>query len=243
MAKRKRLRMDRVIIVAVAFFLLIACLFGMVKMVVSLFDNNEIKDNFEVSDKVKKHEDRVTIIIDPGHGGADGGTVNGDLYEEDIVLKIGHRVKQKLSEHEYIRVVMTRETDMSLGSNKDADLLNRAKFSEQYGASYFVSIHVNSYENTSINGMEIYKKDEASDEIANSVMKELMNLDLAENRGIFDHSGLMVLRKNTTKSILIETGYISGEDYEYLCDDNELMRIADAIAKGILNQLESDKKE
>jgi N-acetylmuramoyl-L-alanine amidase len=134
-------------------------------------------------------------------------------------------------------------TDIALGSNKDADLLNRAYFSSQYGAEYFVSIHVNFYENKNINGIEIYKKDESSDEIANRVMDKLMELELAENRGIFDHSGLMVLRKNIAKSILVETGYISGVDYEYLKDDAELMRIADAIAKGIIEQLESDKKE
>lgn len=243
MARRRRLRIDRVIIVLIVSVVFILTMIFAVKSVISLFDRDNTNRNFTVADKVSNHENIVTVIIDPGHGGVDGGTVNGDLHEKDIVLKIAKRVKEKLLAESYINVILTRETDIALGSNKDADLLNRAYFSSQYGAEYFVSIHVNFYENKNINGIEIYKKDESSDEIANRVMDKLMELELAENRGIFDHSGLVVLRKNIAKSILIETGYISGVDYEYLKDDAELMRIADAIAKGIIEQLESDKKE
>ena len=243
MARRKRLRIDRVMIVFAIFITFILVLMFAVKSVISLFDSGNSNRNFNVNMNVMNHENMVTVIIDPGHGGEDSGTINGDLYEKDIVLKIAKRVKEKLLAESYINVVLTRETDIALGSNKDADLLNRAYFSSQYGAEYFISIHVNSYENKNVNGIEVFKKDESSDEIANRVMDKLMELELAENRGIFDHSGLMVLRKNTAKSILVETGYISGVDYDYLKDDEELMRIADAIAKGIIEQLESDKKE
>lgn len=243
MARRRRLRIDRVLIALAVFIGLIGCMVFAVTSVISLFSDNDKDRNFTVMSNVSNHEDRVTVIIDPGHGGYDGGTVNGDLYEKDIVLKIAKRVKEKLLDESYINVVMTRETDIALGNNKDADLINRAYFSSQYGAEYFVSIHVNSFEDSKVNGIEIYKKDDESEAIAQKVMDELMALELAENRGIFDVSGLMVLKKNIAKSILVETGYISDSDYEYLSDDQELMRIADAIAKGIIKQLESDKKE
>ncbi len=245
MNRRRKLRIDKVIIALAALIIVIITIFSLIKGIISLFDNDDIKDTNTINETIKDNnidEDIFTVIIDPGHGGYDGGTVNGDLYEKDIVLKISKEVRQILEEKSFIDVVMTRETDKALGDNKDADLLNRAAFSSQYDADYFVSIHVNSFEDTSVKGIEIFKKDESSDSIAQYVMNELDNLGLTDNRGIFDHSGLMVLRKNSAKSILVETGYISGDDYYYLRDDEQLMKIAHAIANGIIKQIESDKK-
>ena len=75
---------------------------------------------------------------------------------------------------------MTRETDIALGSNKDADLINRAYFSSQYGAEYFVSIHVNSFEDSKVNGIEIYKKDDESEAIEEKVDNIPVDDDFSE---------------------------------------------------------------
>ena len=109
MARRRRLRIDRVIISLTALAVLILIMFFAVKSVISLFDRGDSNRGFNVNANVANQENMVTIIIDPGHGGEDSGTVNGDLYEKDIVLKIAKRVKEKLLAESYINVVLTRD--------------------------------------------------------------------------------------------------------------------------------------
>lgn len=240
---RRKLRYDRIAIAIVILVIIIFSIFSLVKGIISLFDYDENEKHQPVTANIETVEDKYdyTVIIDPGHGGHDGGTVNGDLYEKDIVLKMANEVREKLNDEENIEVILTRETDVALDRNKDNDLALRASFSAQYDADCFVSIHVNSFEDTSIRGFEIFKKDEESDSLAQSIMNELISLELTESRGIFEQSGLMVLRENTVKSVLVETGYISGDDYYYLRDDNQIKRIASAIARGIIHELNNNK--
>ncbi|HSC55308.1 MAG TPA: N-acetylmuramoyl-L-alanine amidase [Phnomibacter sp.] len=87
-----------------------------------------------------------TIIIDPGHGGRDGGA-NGQLSREALLaLEIGLQVRDLLKkEMPELNVLMTRETDILPGnlSNKDAALKWRAEFANQNSGDLFISIHLN----------------------------------------------------------------------------------------------------
>ncbi len=79
-----------------------------------------------------------TIMIDPGHGGRDPGTVYGNYREKDIVLsvalKLGALIERNLPD---VQVLYTRKTDEFI------ELARRGEMANQAGADLFVSIHVN----------------------------------------------------------------------------------------------------
>lgn len=179
----------------------------------------------------------ATIVIDPGHGSIDGGAVNGDLYEKNLTLKVSKYIQEEL-ESKNIKAILTRDSDEKLKKDRKEDLSARAKMSAQVNADYFVSIHVNSFENShDISGFEVYYRNEESQSLANMIALQLEKLNLSQNRGVLDGSTLIVLKENTVPSTLIELGYINGPDYNYLKDDQKLQQLAKAIATGIENNV------
>ncbi len=78
-----------------------------------------------------------TIVIDPGHGGKDGGAVGHNRYlEKKVVLQISHRIAKLLRKDGY-KVYMTRSSD------KFIKLRERTKFANKKSADLFISIHAN----------------------------------------------------------------------------------------------------
>ncbi len=90
-----------------------------------------------------------TVIIDPGHGGRDPGTMHNGVVEQDVNLDIAKRLKTILEKLGY-KVHMTRT------GNTWVSLSERVNFSKRKKGDLFVSIHVNASENTSISGPETY---------------------------------------------------------------------------------------
>lgn len=88
----------------------------------------------------RKHWDLDVIVIDPGHGGIDGGAegVNGAL-EKNIVLAIGKRLRELIKKHlPGTTVVMTRDDDRFI------ELYRRGQIANEAGGKLFISIHCNS---------------------------------------------------------------------------------------------------
>lgn len=94
-----------------------------------------------------------TLVIDPGHGGKDSGTLRGQYVEKKIVLAValafGKLVENNMSD---VNVLYTRKSDVFVPLDKRASLANRNK------ANLFISIHVNSTgaKTTSVSGIETY---------------------------------------------------------------------------------------
>jgi N-acetylmuramoyl-L-alanine amidase len=87
-----------------------------------------------------------TIIIDPGHGGVDGGARGAVTHESLVALKIALKLRELMKDElPDVKVLMTRESDELPGgfSNKNAALRWRAEFANQNNADLFVSIHLN----------------------------------------------------------------------------------------------------
>lgn len=239
--KKKRLKWDRVFL---AIVIVIAFVFGIYKSCTFIVD--KVVSIFEKEKDIEKKEEKVyiaTVVIDPGHGGWDAGANKNEFYEKDITLKTAQYIQQELDKKN-IKAVLTRTKDEALADNKNDDLLKRAQASQKNNAKYFVSIHVNDYENsTDITGFEVFNKDSNSESLAKMISTQMEELNLTENRGIQDGSKLIVLKKNTVPSVLIEMGYINSSDRNYLSDDSQLNRIAQAIAQGIYNEVEKSYKE
>ena len=99
-----------------------------------------------------------TIVLDPGHGGADPGMVNRPLRVQEKVLTLDVALRlEKLLRVEGYSVVLTRRDDRQLAPTKEADLQRRAIVANAAGADLFISIHFNSlFPDTRVSGSEVY---------------------------------------------------------------------------------------
>ncbi|MDM8551882.1 N-acetylmuramoyl-L-alanine amidase [Desulfobacterales bacterium HSG2] len=102
------------------------------------------------------------IVIDPGHGGRDGGAVgyNKRVYEKNVVLSIAKRLARKIRRKLGCEVIMTRTTDRFLS------LEERTAIANTKNADLFISIHTNSHEDKRAYGIETYFLNLATDEDA-----------------------------------------------------------------------------
>ncbi len=99
---------------------------------------------------------KKVIVIDPGHGGPDSGTIGADgVYEKDIVLAAALRLRSTLLTRGYT-VHMTRETDVAVA------LGQRARIGRAFKADLFISIHADSNPDTAVSGLSIYTLSEKS---------------------------------------------------------------------------------
>jgi N-acetylmuramoyl-L-alanine amidase len=91
------------------------------------------------------------IVIDPGHGGHDTGTIgpNG-LEEKDLVLEVGRRLGKLLETRLGAEVVYTRKNDTFI------PLETRTAIANQQRADLFISIHANSSHDSAARGVETY---------------------------------------------------------------------------------------
>ena len=110
------------------------------------------------------------VIIDPGHGGRDPGTLGGASQEKDIVLAIARRLYEELEGREMVEPYLTRDTDVYV----DLDL--RSRFAVDRAGDLFVSIHANAAADERARGFETIFLGQARSE-------EAREIALRENRG------------------------------------------------------------
>lgn len=190
------------------------------------------------------------VVIDPGHGGGDGGTVSpfkDGLYEKDIVLDISKKVEALLIE-KGINVKMTRDKDARIIEHNDKDLVARWSMVNELDASLLVSIHVNAYENAaSVNGMEIYYFEDKPEIYTGFTQKrfaEIMEETIPNANGItfrFSEGGvrLALVRNPKMPAVLIETAYITNkEDHKRLESQEFRENTAQGIVDGIVKAMD-----
>jgi N-acetylmuramoyl-L-alanine amidase len=91
------------------------------------------------------------IVLDPGHGGRDTGTIGPTgLREKEVTLDVAKRLAALVQERMGSEVTLTRSEDESV------PLKERTKRANQERADLFVSIHVNSSDYKSVNGVETF---------------------------------------------------------------------------------------
>ena len=179
----------------------------------------------------------ITIVIDPGHGGNDGGTTSpdGTIIEKDVNLATSNEVAALLEKHG-INVIMTREIDDYMS------LEERAYFSSQQTADLFVSLHCNFFEgDESIDGLEAFycKKDEASRIFAESIAAAVEKQEEIELRGATENN-YYVTRHAGMDAILIEMGFFSNPvECEKLGSPDYQKLLAKTIVEGILAAFDS----
>ncbi|MEM8719089.1 MAG: N-acetylmuramoyl-L-alanine amidase [Cyanobacteria bacterium P01_G01_bin.39] len=179
--------------------------------------------------------DRPRVIIDPGHGGKDPGTVGiAGFQEKDVVLPISMDVAEILRKQN-IEVIMTRETDNFIS------LEGRTNLANDVDADLFVSIHANAINlsRPDVNGLETYYY-KSGRRLAEVIHWSILNGVNIDNRGI-RRARFYVLRHSTMPAVLVEVGFLTGAvDSSRLKDPNHRRQMAEAIARGIIQYIKQN---
>lgn len=189
-----------------------------------------------------------TVVIDAGHGGVDPGKVSGSgTVEKDINLSVALKLKPLLEAEGY-HVVLTRETDEAIctGSySKVEDLENRVDIISDSEAAFVISIHQNSYTDSSVHGAQVFycKESNEGKTIAEFIQNSLLAVD-PDNTRLPKSDGSYYLFVHTECPIVIvECGFLSNPEEEKLLLDDEYQNLlAAAIADGIHQYQKSCQK-
>ena len=92
-----------------------------------------------------------TVVIDPGHGGKDPGTLGYTCKEKDIVLGVGLKLGKLIASRQPdVKIIYTRSTDEFIELNQRAIIANKAK------ANLFISIHADHAESPTVRGASTF---------------------------------------------------------------------------------------
>jgi len=144
------------------------------------------------------------VVVDPGHGGHDTGTIGADgTREKDVALAIAKKLRTVLTE-QGLEVVLTRETDRFVRLEERARIANLAR------GDLFISIHCNSLPQRHIRGIETYTLNLASDRYA---IRLAARENATSEKGMSDLQFLLAdlaTRANTEESVRLATQVQSG---------------------------------
>lgn len=173
----------------------------------------------------------IKIFIDPGHGGSDPGASAHGLREKDVCLLIAMKVKQRLE-----TTYTGHQLKLSRTSDTTVSLRERTIMANQWGADYFVSIHINAGGGT---GFESYiynqpsKTSGKTKQYQGTMHQEIMSSTDFKDRGK-KAANFHVLRESAMPAILMENGFIdTASDARKLKNGSYLDVIAKGHAEGI----------
>lgn len=192
----------------------------------------------------------LTIAIDPGHGGRDGGAVSQEgAVEKHINLAISLYLRDYLQQGGAL-VVMTREEDKDLADpgakrRKTQDLHRRAAFVKEQRANILVSIHMNSIPSNRWRGAQTFynpKQHQDSYRLAALIQDEIkinMKNTSREVNTIYD---TYLLKTATIPAALVEVGFLSNvEEARLLSDQTYQKQMAESIYLGIVRYASGEK--
>lgn len=187
----------------------------------------------------------ITVIVDAGHGEPDGGAVGvTGILEKDVNLQIALKTQEVL-EGKGFNVVMTRTGDSGIFDDKSetirekkkSDMKARLKMMADTGADLFLSIHMNSFENKSAHGLNVFYTEEFPEikPLAEAIQSRISEITEADTHAIKSADNRLYLMKNPPiPAILAECGFISNPDEEKkLINQDYQSRIAWAIAEAV----------
>jgi N-acetylmuramoyl-L-alanine amidase len=176
------------------------------------------------------------IVLDPGHGGSDRGSVHGDLTEAVLNLDISKRVRELLLARGW-QVQMTHDTDIDVYQPNDSardELQARDNIANHAGARLFVSIHCNAYLNAGPNGTTIYYSKPSDIALADALDRALDEATLGTKDDGTVKSKFWVTLHANMPAALIETAFESNpSDAVKLESPRWRQQVAQAIANGI----------
>ena len=195
-------------------------------------------------------DDRITVIIDAGHGGEDGGAEVDGILEKDINLSIADKLADTLRLCG-VRVTEIRDEDISvyddsaqlLREKKVSDLKHRVEIVNGSENNILVSIHQNKFDNSAYSGAQVFyssnndKSRVLAGSIRNSVVSLLQNDNTRELKPA--NSDIYLLDNATVPAVIVECGFLSNdEERAKLLDSGYQSEMAYSIAMGVLEYID-----
>ena len=188
-----------------------------------------------------------TIIIDPGHGGEDGGAVSSDgMKESQINLDISIRLNDLLK-FAGAQTLMTRNADVSISDpglqtirkRKVSDLHNRVDLVHQAENALLLSIHQNSLPSSPVtHGAQVFWNQQNGAETAAVIIQDSLNsaINLGNNKNARKiPDSIYLMNHISAPGILVECGFLSNAaETAMLRDSDYQVKLAAAITSGYL---------
>ncbi|MBO4926428.1 MAG: N-acetylmuramoyl-L-alanine amidase [Clostridia bacterium] len=181
------------------------------------------------------------ILVDPGHGGRDGGARARDTgtWEKEINLQTALALRDALEEAG-ARVILTRDADRQYSDNKREDLTARLRLARENGAEMVISIHMNEYRSRRESGPQVFYRAgrEESRLLAGALQSSLIRT-LAPKKERAAMAGDYFILSLDVPSVLVECGFLSNpEEEKLLLTASYRRRIAEALRDGIIEYFE-----
>ncbi len=217
-------------------------------LVVSIVLSQHLPDNKPTEGDFITNSNLPTIIIDPGHGGIDGGCVSENgAPEKNINLTIALELRDILTSLGY-DVVLTRDTDVSIhdkgitgiANQKKSDMENRLEIINSYENAVAISIHQNQFTDSAYSGAQMFYSDsnDMSGELAACVQNSFVrNLQPDNNREIKEiGNDLYLLYYSECPMIMAECGFLSNPDESAKLQSEDYQKqVAFTIATGLID--------
>ena len=192
-----------------------------------------------------------TIVIDPGHGGVDGGAKGSDqTQEKEIALFVANYLRDYLQQAGAL-VFLTREGDYDLAQKdtnglsrrKTEDIHNRVAFIKEKEADLFLSIHLNALPDKQWRGAQtfFYPKAGNNERLAKTIQAEIKrNLENTTREALaLEH--MYLLKHSEATGALVEIGFLSNEEERLLLISPEYQQqMAASIYQGIMQYVTSE---
>lgn len=202
------------------------------------------------------------IMIDPGHGGMDGGASASDgTLEKDINLAIAKRLADEAEQYD-CRAMLTRETDEwlcdtdegSIRSRKTADLIARRDLIRKYAPDVTVSIHLNSFkEDPGVRGAQVFYPTAGGSQeqlqecrrLAETLQQSLNEtLQPEDPRTAMTRDGVFIFKEVEQPVVIVECGFMSNrEEAGKLSTDEYQRALAQCIMAGVAEFAGLEKPE
>ncbi|HHT28068.1 MAG TPA: hypothetical protein GXZ82_12585 [Firmicutes bacterium] len=190
----------------------------------------------------------IRIVVDPGHGGVDGGCSYNQFLEKSLNLTVGRILADDLTALGG-RVRLTRSQDEALvpwgtpgGSRHKRDLAARIQTAKDFDAHIFLSIHANAGP-AHLGGALVFfhQGHEESKRLAGLIQERLEKLVPGNQNGILP-AQFMVLAQQQIPAVLIEIGFLTNpQDREFLSSDAAPDLISKSIAAGVTAYVQGEQ--
>lgn len=191
---------------------------------------------------------RLTVVIDAGHGGIDGGVVGieSGVKESDINLDLSRRLGRCFEDAGFA-VVMTRETEAGLygtatSGYKKRDMLKRSEIINKNSPALVISVHQNFFSMRSRRGAQVFfrESNERSVTLACLIQAALNDMPECVKKSDPLNGDYYILNCSDYPSVIVECGFLSNAEDEALLLNNDYRdKMAEAIARGALRYLSS----
>lgn len=187
----------------------------------------------------------VTIVLDAGHGGEDGGAVANGVIEKDINLSITNKLSDIFKSFGF-NVITTRATDTSVNTEgyslrerKVSDMKNRLELFNKNKNNIVISIHQNKFTQESYSGAQIFYSPDNTEsaDLSECIRKNIIELIQPENNRECKKAtrDIYLLYNAKVPAVIVECGFISNVNEAARLKDNDYQnKIAFAVFSGFM---------